>query len=283
MLIAVGGLCYYIGDNLTNLITEYGGELDCGPECIEGVQIFGIAMLGAATVTYLPVLTDVFSERVSEQTESGKKITQARIVVLLLLAKLTDVDLVYDAIERAASNKCNKVMIGAWVYYGVYLSVFLCFTVYRMWNVIKETKNTAAQEEKCGCMHTCTRILEVVMGFLVFVFAASYILADNRLPLACTIINEINQDIVRLILQGATFILGLVVLVCWCIYIYIKGYVKAKNFWGKPHTSETALHNGKPFVSKLSIQKLCCVHQFDCARLLARDLACLRPLTIILK
>ena len=196
MLIAVGGLCYYIGDNLTNLITEYGGELDCGPECIEGVQIFGIAMLGAATVTYLPVLTDVFSERVSEQTESGKKITQARIVVLLLLAKLTDVDLVYDAIERAASNKCNKVMIGAWVYYGVYLSVFLCFTVYRMWNVIKETKNTAAQEEKCGCMHTCTRILEVVMGFLVFVFAASYILADNRLPLACTIIDEINQDIV---------------------------------------------------------------------------------------
>ena len=72
MLIAFGGLCYYIGDNLPPLIREYGGELDCDQECVDVVQIFGIVTLGAATVTYLPVLTDVFS------TDTDNKETRSR-------------------------------------------------------------------------------------------------------------------------------------------------------------------------------------------------------------
>jgi len=130
LLIAFGGLCYYIGDNLPPLIREYGVELDCDQECVNVLQIFSIITLGFATVFYLPVLTDVFSVRKRIVPE---EMTLAHVVVLLLLAKLTNMDVVYRAIDRDASYSCNEeVLIVAWVYYGVYIFFFSFFSVYRM-------------------------------------------------------------------------------------------------------------------------------------------------------
>lgn len=147
LLIAFGGLCYYIGDNLPPLIREYGGELDCHQECKDKVQFLGIVMLGTATVTYLPVLTEsVFSTKTdnnkkkfktknenkkkavlkctnkeltvpwlkkeqdvpdktikTQDVSTEEKTTPVHVVGLLLLAKMTNLDLVYTAIERAAS------------------------------------------------------------------------------------------------------------------------------------------------------------------------------------
>ena len=34
ILIAFGGLCYYIGDNLPPIIVDYADELSCGEECV---------------------------------------------------------------------------------------------------------------------------------------------------------------------------------------------------------------------------------------------------------
>ena len=56
VLTAIGGLFFYIGDNLPPVITEYGKYLPCDQECVDLVQIAGIIMLGIATVTYIPVL-----------------------------------------------------------------------------------------------------------------------------------------------------------------------------------------------------------------------------------
>ena len=58
--IAIGGLFYYIGDNLPPLIREYPKELCVNDqECVELVQLLGICMLSIATVTYIPLLVDV--------------------------------------------------------------------------------------------------------------------------------------------------------------------------------------------------------------------------------
>ena len=57
--IALGGLCYYIGDNLPPLIREYQKVL-CGEdqERVDIVQLLGICMLAIATAIYAPVLVD---------------------------------------------------------------------------------------------------------------------------------------------------------------------------------------------------------------------------------
>ena len=157
VLIAVGGLCYYIGDNLPPLIREHRKGLGCDAECAEGVQIFGIVTLGTATITYLPVLIDVLPRNrekyihVETNTEEGHMLlleegqtapektteeeTPAHAVVFLLLAKTTNLNLVYTAIERLVANHCNnRVTGGVWAYFIVYFIAFLCLSLYKMWN-----------------------------------------------------------------------------------------------------------------------------------------------------
>ena len=47
-LVALGGLCYYFGDNLPPLIEYYRNELNCKPECVEVIQLIGAFTLGFA-------------------------------------------------------------------------------------------------------------------------------------------------------------------------------------------------------------------------------------------
>ena len=80
--------------------------------------------------------------------------------------------------------------------------------------------NTTAQ--RISSKHT--RILAVVIAILLTLFTASYmyILADNRRPLACsgTAEADLVQDIVRLVLWGVNVLLGILVFVCWCCYVW---------------------------------------------------------------
>ena len=209
LLIGIGGLFYYTGDNLPPLFREHGRELGCDQDCVNVVQIFGIAMLGTATVTYLPVLTDVFSAQ-----KVRKQMMTASVITFLLVVKLTNMDLVYTAIERATSYSCDEeVLIGTWVYYGVYIFFLLLFSVYRMLKyVYQKTKENAITQENTTCKRTC--FLAVVIALSITAFAASYILADNRLPLACSNITEMNELGVRLGLWVVTALFVLVVLVC---------------------------------------------------------------------
>ena len=223
LLIGLGGLCYYIGDNLPPLIKEYEGKLHCDQECVNVLQIFSIITLGFATVFYLPVLTDVFSVRKRIVPE---EMTLAHVVVLLLLAKLTNMDVVYRAIDRDASYSCNEeVLIVACM--GVLWSLHIFLLIFQcVWNVeiriSKTNENTNTQE---NTTRRCTCFLAVVIGLSITAFAASYSMADNRLPLACFNITEAVQLAVRLGLWGATIVFGLVVFVCWRCYIGMKGTV----------------------------------------------------------
>ena len=195
---AFGGFFYYLGDNISR-ITEY--EI-CTGECAETVRIVGVLMLGTATVTYLPLLIDaLFPHQTMLTSNTGKP---AGLVVYLLLAKITNLDLIYTAIERAASKTCNNKVLGsAWAYYALYMFFFFWISVYELWTSEKEK---AAEESK-----TCRCIRVIVIAILIFAFAASFILADTRLPLACTgkARDPLTQDIVRISLWGFTAIVGL--------------------------------------------------------------------------
>ena len=200
-LIAIGGFFYYSGDNISR-VTEYK---ICTGECAETVRIVGVLLLGTATVTYLPLLIDALFPHHTTPTSNTEK--PAVVVVCLLLVKATNLDLIYTAIERAASKPCNdKVLGSAWAYYLLYMFFFFGISVYELLTYEKET--AAEGSKTCRCI-----IHRIVIAILMFVFAASYILADTRLPLACTGIarDQYTQDRIRISLWslaiGAVFLL----------------------------------------------------------------------------
>ena len=196
----------------------------------------------------------------SDEYTIPKEMKPAHAVVFLLLAKLTNLDLVYTAIERAASKQCNeKVKGGAWAYYGVYFAAFCVFCLYEIvykYECKKAQGNTTAQENTmaqgnttvqwnrteqhygehnernrtqmntCTCTRRCS--LAVLIAILITAFAACYILADTRLPLACSGIAETGPilDIIRLVLWVVTIILGGLVIGCWWGYTHMYKNMK---------------------------------------------------------
>ena len=153
-------------------------------------------MLGIAAITYLPLLIYVVPEVHNQENErtalinnregeySIKKLVYAGV---MMLANTTNFDLVYTAIERAVSINCNThVWIGAWVYWVFYSVFFLLVSLYQV-RIYEKAEITSALPFK-ECMRNCTQtfIWGIVYAFLLSVFAGLYILADTRLPLACT-------------------------------------------------------------------------------------------------
>ena len=172
--IAIGGLFYYIGDNLPPLVEEYAEELGCSSNCVEKTQMTGIVMLTIATTTYLPIAINAIFTHNKDEVDFNEDKIPAHIAVFILLAKITDLDLVYTSIERIIPRTCDETIVGGtWAYYIIYLIVFIGVTLYTV---------------LCICWGTTTaeKMLLVINFFLIFLFMACYILADNRLPLGCT-------------------------------------------------------------------------------------------------
>ena len=176
--IAIGGLFYYIGDNLPPLVEEYAEELGCSPNCVEEAQVTGTVKLAIATATYLPITINALFTRDKDKDDLDEEDIPARIAVFILLAKITDLDLVYTSIERIIPRTCDEiVMRGAWAYYATSVAIFIAVTIYTVLCVCKETT-------------TAEKILVVFNAVVICVFMACYILADNRLPLGYTRYSE---------------------------------------------------------------------------------------------
>ena len=206
--IAIGGLFYYIGDNLPPLVEEYAEELGCSPNCVEETQVAGTVMLAIATAAYLPItINAVF---IHNKDENDEKIdVPARIAVFLLLAKITDLDLVYTSIERIIPGICDEIINrGIWAYYATSVAIFIAVAIYAV---------------LCSCKGKTTpeKILVVLNAVLICVFMACYILADNRLPLGCTgslMEDRLARDIVKVVLSAFAliiFIYSLILYVVW--------------------------------------------------------------------
>ena len=208
IFVAIGGLFYYIGDNLPPLVEEYAEELSCSPNCVEQTQVTGIVMLAIATTTYLPIaINAIFTHNKDEDDLDEEQIT-SRIAVFLLMAKITDLDLVYTSIERIIPRTCDETIVGGtWAYYAIYVIVFMVVTVYAVWCICKKTK----------------KFWVVFNALLICLFMACYILADNRLPLGCTgslMDDRLAQDGLKFALLGLTSIISIYstfVFGVWCI------------------------------------------------------------------
>ena len=201
IITALGGLFYFFGDNFSPLVFKYAEELYCDEGCIFRAQTAGIIILGFAIITYLPILINPDAPN----AEQDNMIPGS----LLLVTKITNLDLVYTAIERAASNDCDKVLVGSWIYWSIYIFVFTVTSVIQSYVSHKKkapqpihiqyTKGTEEIDERTSFFSpdSWTRertrsqkfyytICAIIPGVFISLFAASYILADNRLPLACT-------------------------------------------------------------------------------------------------
>ena len=280
--VALGGLCYYIGDNLPPLIEEYRDELKCCSDCFEVIQLIGASMLGIAAITYLPVLINVVPEHNAEvQTEVHNQENDDEYVAIInnteeeckknliiaaviMLARTTNFDLVYTAIERTVSITCNTlVVIGAWVYWIFYIGFFLSVSLYQLCTYEKaEIRKSASAQSgntmnadniasagntmsylkeytKRNCTQTCT--LGTFYAILLSVFAGLYILADTRLPLASTGAAKDDtrtRNVIRISLWGVTLAVAVCVVILWTCWqnkhhkrytLYIDFRDNAKN------------------------------------------------------
>jgi len=192
ILTAIGGLFYYIGDNLPPLIGEYEHPLRCGQDCVEGIQHFGIVMLALAAITYLPIM--VSGEVQSEDEEQDKK-PCVHANIFQLLPKITDLDLVYTTIERIISSNCpdERAVVGAWLYYTFFIAAFSVLLFGTLTIDICRRKISPWPDFICGLLHST----------LIFVCLACYLLVDNTLPLACSGLareNPLVQSIVRCVI-----------------------------------------------------------------------------------
>ena len=254
-LVALGGLFYYIGDNLPPLICEYKDDLNCNSDCFEVIQAIGAFMLGVAAITYLPLLIYVVppEHNAKVQTEVHNQENESTVLIegecksinkysiktlvydgVIMLAKTTNFDLVYTAIERAVSITCNThVWIGAWVYWVFYIGFFLLVSLYQVRsyekaeirksasalseNTMNADRTSAGNMSYKECNKTsCT--LGILYATLLSVFAGLYILADTRLPLACTGVAEDNtrtRHVIKISLWGVTLPVAAGVIIIW--------------------------------------------------------------------
>lgn len=175
--IMLGGLLYFIGDNLPPVMDVYGDQLDCDEVCVQRTQAAGLGMLAIAAITYFPtVVHRTFTHDLNEPPDNSFRKTPVSVTVFSLMATLTELDLVYTAIERASSDgtcPSESTVVSAWVYWAVYAFAFLFLVVLAV-NIRIKCKKLF--DSFCANIHS----------ILVFVCLATYLLADNTLPLACT-------------------------------------------------------------------------------------------------
>ena len=186
--VMIGGLLYLVGDNLPPVMEEYGGQLNCteGSMCFQRVQAATFGLLVISAIGYFPpFIHRAFTYKSEDKSHS--KTTPVSVKIFALMASLTELDLVYTAIQRVSST-CpdNSTVISTWVYWALYTVAFL---VLLLLSVNMQIKCKECFDTTCSCIHS----------ILIFICLALYLLADNMLPLACTDSVLTNTNTLRII------------------------------------------------------------------------------------
>ena len=201
--VMVGGLLYLVGDNLPPVMEEYGDQLNCteGSVCFERVQAATFGLLVISAIGYFPsFIHRAFTHKPEDESNSKTPVSVTHksedeshskppfsVKIFALMASLTELDLVYTAIQRVSST-CpdNSTVISTWVYWALYTVAFL---VLLLLSVNTQIKPKECFDTTCSCIHS----------ILIFICLALYLLADNTLPLACTDSVSTNTDTLRII------------------------------------------------------------------------------------
>lgn len=228
----LAGLFYYLGDNLPPLFILYGTVLDCYETCMNNANTAGIIFLAIGAVVYYPMAAKKIWKKIAEinQQESSdnnnsdnhlnggeddsdnhqnggeddNKCDSTCLVVLMLLTMITDCDLLYTVVNRVKSTDCPfpSYTHGTWAYWVIFVFVFGCPTTFCI--IWKHSKHNS--KDKCRAWFS---------GILIVLILALFLLADNKLPLSCTVGNM--TETTTIVDSNAEDTLNLTRLIMWII------------------------------------------------------------------
>ena len=183
--VTIGGLVYLVGDNLPSVMEGYGNQLNCGngSTCLRRIQAAGFGLLVIATVTNFPTFIDKLLFH-SKADQCSSDTIPIHVRVFFLMASFHELDTLYSALQSVTST-CpdDSTVISIWISWVVYTVAFLL--------VLLLSVNLYFQC-KCNNKSICDCIGSNIHSILMFIGLASYLLADNRFPLACTVAAESN-------------------------------------------------------------------------------------------
>jgi len=178
---AVAGLLYYIGDNLPRLLLMYGTVIDCDEACTNNANAAGFGLLAIGGGIYFfstinKISTKVKKKIKSENNDNDDNSPTSYLVMMTLLTLLTDCDLLYTAVSRVESTNCPSpsYTYASWAYWAGL--TFLLATPAIFWII-----NTREAKGKVD------RLVANISGIVIVLILAFYLLADNELPLSCTV------------------------------------------------------------------------------------------------
>lgn len=165
----LAGLFYYLGDNLPPLFLLYGTVLGCYETCMNNANTAGTIFLAIGAVVYYPMaakkiwktIAEINQQRSSdnnssnndrEDGEDDSKCDSTFLVVFMLLALITDCDLLYTVINRVKSTDCPypSYTHGTWAYWVIFVFVFGCPTT---GCIIWKHNNTIAKAAETSIEH----------------------------------------------------------------------------------------------------------------------------------
>ena len=215
----LGAISYYIGNNLRNVIEEYGEELNCGGiECMENVNISSVYLLFNALTTFV-FLPTIFRKitRAFDKTYDVHQIeneeTSVQYFVFHMVALMLDFEAVYTGIWDYAftdiQNCDTNEIIGStacivtgWAVWTVYAITYANFSNIKI-GILNSMKCKHYKSQLCllDGLYYATLVL------FFTTFFPTHILADNVEPLSCGCADSVNSSSTLLACEERTGVL----------------------------------------------------------------------------
>ena len=215
IMTTLGGICYFVGDNLSPIFQKYADKLDCSDElCTSRIKQTGVVFMTLATaIFFLPspyikldthkdILQDKDKKKISKHFTSLLKLLRAPV-----LLQLIRFDLLFSAADNIVNmmddtmNKSLKVACPAgFILFAVFIGFFFVMTYIRFKLDIKDGDNWKIK---------LTSVTAVVIKTLMFAF---YLLGDNMELLNPCTNNEKNVSITKFSSWVVAFFLLLIYL-----------------------------------------------------------------------
>lgn len=200
ILTVIGVTCYYIGNSLPGILSEFSSELNCDTGCVESAQIAGVYFLFVALITFI-FLPEIFrkANKVLDDTYNVHSIRKdlykeyhIQYLVFRMLALVLDFDTVYTGVwEFAFDNSADcdvddivgssACVLTGWFIWSIYTLTYVYYltSIKTMLQNIKSCKYEGNEQCCLNGLYYATLILFFATFFPV------YILADNVEPLSC--------------------------------------------------------------------------------------------------
>ena len=217
LMTALGGICYFVGDNLSPIFQKYADELCCSDElCTSRIKQTGVVFMTlAAAIFFLPspyIKLDTHKDIMMLEDKDKKFFAKHFISLLKLLSAPALLQFIrFDLLFSEADNMVNmmddtmneslKVACPAgFILFAVFIGFFFVMTYIRFKLDIKDGDNWKIK---------LTSVTAVVIKTLMFAF---YLLGDNMELLTPCTNNEKNVSITKFSSWVVAFFLLLIYL-----------------------------------------------------------------------